>query len=176
MKQLLQIGSFVLLSLVAACGGGSDEQTEAKTSVGKATAAGLTVELFSDAKLATGMVPLFVAVTSEASEAVTDAAVDLVPVMTMEDMKHGAPVIGTPALGDDEHYACDVVFPMASGAMATWSATVGVTRPGAAKAEVTVGPLAVEDSGRAATFMDGERRYVASLRGRPTGASGLFDK
>jgi hypothetical protein len=163
MKQLLPIVSLVLLSFAAACGGGSDEQTEAKTSVGRGTAAGLTVELFSDGKLATGMEPIFIAVTSGAGEPVTDAAVDLSAKMAMDDMEHGAPVVGTPAIGDGGQYACDVVFPMASSAMASWTATVGVARPGAARAEVTVGPLAVEDSGRAAAFMDGETRYVASL-------------
>lgn len=163
MKQLLQIGSFVLLSLVAACGGETGAQTPALTSVGKATASGLTVELFSEGKLATGMVPLHLAVTSDAGEAVKDAVVELAPVMAMADMEHGAPVLGAPALGDDGRYGCDVVFPMASSAMATWSALVGVTRPGAAKAEVTVGPLAVEEEGRAAAFMDGETHYVASL-------------
>lgn len=67
-------------------------------------------------------------------------------------MEHSAPVIGSPALSDDEYYGCAVVFSMPSGTMGSWSVKASVQRPGAAAVEATFSNLTVADTGRAKSF------------------------
>lgn len=82
---------------------------------------------------------------------------------------HGAPVIGGPALGADGLYHCAVVFQMATSDMGSWSASVGVMRPGSPAVEASFPSLTVADSGRAKTFSYTDpdtaavTKYVASL-------------
>jgi hypothetical protein len=78
-------------------------------------------------------------------------------------------MIGTPTVGADGLYHCEVVFQMASSAMGSWSATVGVTPAGSSAVEASFPTLTVTDSGRAKTFSYTDpvtsvvTKYVASL-------------
>lgn len=160
------------LALAVALGCASDKQDPAapKTSVATATAGNLSVELLTDTRLETGMTPIYVKVTTASGQVVSDAAVTFRPVMSMTGgTSHGAPVIGAPAAGADGLYHCDVVFQMATSAMGSWSATVGVTPAGSAAVEASFPTLPVADSGRAKTFSytdpvtSAVTKYVASL-------------
>ncbi len=159
-----------LLSLLLLAGCGADPETERpKVSVASASAGDLSVELLADGRLETGMTPVYLKVTNAAGP-VTDAEVTFAPLMSMGNgMDHACPVIGSPALGPDGLYRVDVVFQMASSDMNTWSATVGITRPGTAAVEASFSLLPVADSGRARTFAYTDpdtlatSKYVASL-------------
>lgn len=162
--------SLALALAVAGCASHNKDPSAPKTSLATAPAGDLTVELLTDTQLETGMTPIYVKVKTAAGQVVTDATVTFTPVMAMTGgMNHSAPVIGTPTVGADGLYHCDVVFQMASSAMDSWSATVGVTLPGFSAVEASFPSLTVADSGRAKTFSytDPETsavtKYVASL-------------
>jgi hypothetical protein len=161
--------SLAFVIALAGCAS-EDDPTAPKTSVATAPAGDLTVELLTDTRLETGMTPIYLKVKTAAGQVVTDAAVTFTPVMAMTGgTSHSAPVIGTPTLGGEGLYHCDVVFQMATSAMGSWSATVGVTRPGSATVEASFPSLTVADSGRAKTFSYWDpdtsvtTKYVASL-------------
>jgi hypothetical protein len=154
-----------LMLLLAACG--ADAPSATRLRVATAPAADLTVELLADAPLGTGLNALYLKVTDAAGSPVTDATVTFTPLMTMPGppvMTHRAPVTGAPALGACGCYGTGVVFQMASGMMGTWSATVGVTRPGGALKEATFANLSVADTGLAKTFTVGMSKYVVGLK------------
>lgn len=164
--------TIVLALALAASGCASDEQDPAApmTSLATVAAGELTVELLTDTQLETGMTPIYVSVRTAGGQAVTDATVTFTPVMTMTGgTSHGAPVLGAPTLGADGLYRCAVVFQMASGTMGSWSATVGVARPGSAPVEASFPSLTVADSGCGKTFSytdpdtSAVTKYVASL-------------
>ena len=129
-----------------------------------------TVELLTDNALQTGLTPIYVKVTTNGGQAVTDATVTFVPLMSMSSgMQHSAPVLDQPAIAPDGLYHGSVVFQMASGAMDSWSATVDVTQPGAAPVEAKFATLTVADSGRSQVFTYTDpvsamaSKYVSSL-------------
>ncbi len=165
---LLVPSAFVLLAL-AACDS-SPSGSAPKASVAVASQGGLSVELLTDTRLETGMTPVYLRVSDTSGRSVTDATVTFAPTMAMATgTSHGAPVIAPPALDADGLYRCDVVFQMASGASGSWSATVGITRPGATEVAVPFPALTVSDGGRARTFTytdpntSATVKYVASL-------------
>ncbi len=163
--------SVALAAVVAACTSNKeDNPATPKTSVATVTAGDLTVELLTDTRLETGMTPIYVSVRTASGEAVTDAAVTFMPMMSMTGgTSHSAPMIGSPTIGEDGLYRCAVVFQMPTSEMGSWSATVGITRPGAASVEASFPGLSVTDSGRAKvwTYTDAatgaQTRYVMSL-------------
>ncbi len=168
MSRRLFCSSFA--ALLAACASGGSSAAPARVSVATATAGDLTVELLTDGALATGMSPIHLDVRTSSGQRVTDAAVAFAPRMAMAGgTAHGAPVVGTPTVGEDGLYHCAVVFQMASSEMDTWSATATVTRPGAAPVEATFPSLPVSDAGRARTFTSTDpdtsavTRYVMSF-------------
>ncbi len=162
--------SLALAAALAGCASATKDTSAPKTSVATAAAGDLTVELLTDTQLETGMTPIYLKVTTASGQVVTDATVTFMPVMAMTGgLNHSAPVIGTPTVGADGLYDCDVVFQMATSATGTWSATGGVTRPGSAMVEASFPSLTVADSGRARTFSYTDpdtstvTKYVASL-------------
>jgi hypothetical protein len=164
--------ALTLALAVAALGCASDKQDPAapKTSLATASAGNVTVELLTDTQLETGLTPIYLKVTTATGQVVTDAAVTFMPVMSMTGgTTHGAPMMGPPTLGADGLYRCDVVFQMATSAMGSWSATVGVTPAGSSAVEASFPSLTVVDSGRARTFSSTDpvtsavTKYVASL-------------
>ena len=167
------IARFLVTALAfqaVACGSSSKTASATKVSLATASADTLTVELLTDTALETGLTPIYVKVTTSAGQAVTDATVTFVPLMSMSGgMKHSAPVLDQPAIGPDGLYHGSVVFQMASTAMDLWSATVTVTRPGTAPAEAAFEALNVADSGRAKVFSYTDPvsaaliKYVSSL-------------
>jgi hypothetical protein len=168
--------TLVLAAALAVAGCASDPAADApavKTSIATATAgtgaSALTVELLSDRGLETGMTPIYVKVTA-GGQAVTDADVSFEPMMAMSGgMNHNCPV-GTPVIGSDGLYHGWANFGMASSMMGSWSAKVGVTRPGQARVEASFPTIAVADSGRAKSFLDFDpdtlvtTKYLASIR------------
>jgi hypothetical protein len=154
--------SLAALVLVAACG--SDPQPPTgKVSVTSATVAPYAVELLTDTKLETGLTPIYLRITS-GGQAVNDATVTFAPMMAMTGgTGHGAPVLAPPSLDNGGFYRCDVVFPMASATDGTWSATIGITRGGAAAVQVPLASLPVADTGRSASFSGGSNKYLLSL-------------
>lgn len=166
--------ALVLAAALAVAGCASDPAADApavKTPVATATTTtgGLTVELLSDRALETGMTPIYVKV-SAGGAAVTDADVTFEPLMAMSGgMNHACPV-GKPQIGSDGLYHGYANFGMATSMMGSWSAKVGVTRPGQARVEASFPTLVVTDSGRAKSFQDFDpdtlvtTKYLASIR------------
>jgi YtkA-like protein len=165
--------SLVAALALAACGGASQPAQQQRTSVAKATAGALSVELLTDSRLEVGLTPVYVKVTDAAGAVVKDATVTVTPIMTMTTttgmMQHGAPTLPRAGLSDDEYYACDMVFSMPSSETGSWAARVTVARPGAAPVEALFDHLAVADTGRAKSFTStdpvtsAKTKYVASL-------------
>lgn len=169
---------------VAGCVSEKEDTTAPKTSLGVVTQGDLTVELLTDTRLETGMTPIYVKVTKGTGQAVTDAAVSFMPLMTMTTqtgtMSHSAPVIGPPELAAGGLYHCDVVFQMPTTTSGSWSAAVGVTLPApAAEVSFDFPSLTVTDSGRAARFSYADpvtsavTKYVMSLNFEAAPAVGL---
>ncbi len=165
-------GCRIGLVLLAGLGACDSAATEPSTlaSVVSASGAGLGVEMLTDDRVETGLTPIYLEVTTDAGQPVTDATVTFVPLMTMTgSMSHSAPVLGVPTLDDDGRYRVDVVFQMPTSDMGSWRATATVARPGAAPAEVTFPTFPVADSGRSKVFTwtdpatAEERKYIASL-------------
>jgi hypothetical protein len=162
--------SLVLVTLVSACGSGASQTpTPSKTSLGQTTVGGLSVELFTDNQLRTGLAPLYLKLTDSGRHTITDATLTVTPQMTMSGgMQHGAPVLGDPALDSNGLYHVDVVFQMASSTTDIWAVTVGIARAGTAAAQAQFNALTVVESGRAAVFSytptgGAEADYVASF-------------
>jgi hypothetical protein len=153
MKSLTQILAAVLALTAAGCSSDPAEQAASKVPVATASAGGLQVDLLSTGALETGWTPLYFKVSTAAGQPVTDADVTFEPMMAMtpSGMNHGTPV-GAPALGSDGVYRGYANFIMASGASGSWSAKVGVTRPGSARVDVPFPQLVVHESGRATSF------------------------
>ncbi len=162
-----------LTLVLAACGSTTPPPPTGLASVATAAAGDLTVELLTDKALGTGLTPIYLKITTASGAAVTDATVTFEPLMTMPTMSHTCPVMGAPALTADGLYATAAVFQMASGAMGTWSATVGVTRPAAATKTATFANLQVADTGLARTFENGTSKFVVSLSFQQGPAVGL---
>jgi hypothetical protein len=171
MKRALFLLFIVVVVLCTACSTTTTESGDnlSRTSLGAAKAGDLTVELLTQTRLETGMTPVYVRITSAEGVPVTDATVTFVPMMAMGNGKnHSAPVIGTPTLIADGTYELAVVFQMASTDVDVWSATVGVTLPGAAEAKAQFPLLTVTDSGRAKPFLytapdNTGTKYIASI-------------
>ncbi|MEI7894579.1 MAG: FixH family protein [Myxococcales bacterium] len=163
--------------LLAGCSSDSNKLSS-KSSIAQASAGDLTAELLADGPMQTGLTPVYVRVSS-GGVTVTDATLTFMPMMSMSaGTKHSAPVIGPAALGADQLYALSVVFQMATSDMGTWSATVGVTRPGKTALELTFPALTVADSGRAKTFSYVDpagisTKYVASFNFKAAPKVGL---
>ena len=156
-----------------------------QTSVGSLTQDGLTVELFTDTRLETGLTPLWVSVKNAAGQPVTGATVALKPMMAMAAtqtapaFEHSAPTFGcAPMTADgDGLYHCDAVFQMMTTATGgSWRADVSITAGGAPVAvsldPVVVSPCALATSGSSGcsavfSYTDPNTqvatRYVASL-------------
>jgi YtkA-like len=146
--------SLVLVALVSACGSiSSKTPTVAKTSLGQTTVGGLSVELFTDSQLQTGLSPLYLKLTDSGGHSITDATLTVTLQMTMSGgMQHGAPVLGDPSVDSSGLYHVDVVFQMASSATDIWAVSVDIARAGTAAVEAQFNALTVVDSGRALSF------------------------
>ena len=173
MKRIALAVAFLTL---AGCSSSSDPAPAAtpKTSVAKQTVGDLTVELLTDTRLETGLTPVWVSVKNAAGQPVTDATVNLVPMMAMAGpppFEHSAPTFGCAAMVVEEAmYHCDVVFQMMTTPTGgSWRADVTVTRPGAAPVDLSFDPITIEDSGCAKVFTytnpttQVATRYVASM-------------
>jgi hypothetical protein len=162
--------SLVLLALVSACGASAAQSAAvAKTSLGQTTVGGLSVELFTDSQLQTGLSPLYLKLTDSGAHVITDATLTVTPQMTMSGgMQHGAPVFGDPSVNSSGLYHVNVVFQMASSATDIWAVSVDIARAGAAAVHAQFNALTVVDSGRAVVFSytatgGTQSNYVASF-------------
>lgn len=164
--------SVALAATLAACGS-SDEKSPpvtTKVPVASAPAGDLAVELLTDSRLEVGMTPIYLSVRTANGSAVTDATVSFVPTMTMMGGKsHSAPVMAPAVLGSDGTYRTEVVFQMASGDMGTWSADVGIVRPGQPDVVAHLPSLTIAETGRAKSFANTDpvsavtTKYILSL-------------
>jgi hypothetical protein len=157
-----------LVALLSACGSNASQTaTVAKTSIGQATVDGLSVELFSDNQLQTGLSPLYFKISDSEAHVVSDATLTVTPQMTMSGgMQHGAPVLGDPSADSSGLYHVDVVFQMASSTTDIWTLSVGIARAGAAALQAQFNALTVAESGRTVVFSPTggtQTDYVASF-------------
>lgn len=184
MKTFLQGLSLLSLFVTSACGGSATRNdaaaATAKTQVATAAAGDLTVTLLSDGPLATGLNRLYVRVENAVGAPVVDAAVSLLPMMSMSNGKqHTCPMLGVPTVDADGLYRVDVVFQMASSDVDTWSATVGLTLSDGTTAEASMPLPSVPDSGRVKSFSYTDpvssvaTSYVASMSFASAPAVGL---
>jgi len=174
MKALSHIPLATVAMVAVACSSSSPDRRQdgavAKASIAIATAGGLTVALLADKDLETGLIPIYLQITTASGQPVTDATVTFSPTMAMSGVvEHGAPLSESPTIASDGLYHTGVVFPMASTPTGTWSATVDVTRPGATTVEVSFPTLDVRENGSASMFSYTDpvksvtTRYVTSL-------------
>ncbi len=164
------VPSLILVALVSACGSSASQApTTTKTSLGQTTVDGLSVELFTDSQLHTGLSPLYLKLTDSGAHVITDANLTVTLQMTVSGgMQHGAPVLGDPSVDSSGLYFVDVVFQMASSATDIWAVSVEIARAGAAAVQAQFNPLTVVDSGRALSFSytptgGTQSNYVASF-------------
>jgi hypothetical protein len=165
MRRIAAVPCSVAL-LLAACSGGGGVAEDAPpilgTEVASGSGGGYAVRLLASGPLQVGLNPLAVELETVGGAPVTDAAVELLPLMTMGAESHRCPVIGPSAAGPDGRYGFHAVFQMATG-MGTWSAEVAVTRSGT----TVVVPLSdlsvVAGKDLAKSFVAGASRYVMAL-------------
>jgi hypothetical protein len=163
-RAALATTALALAMTLTACA--ADAPVVNQLTLGVAAADDLSVQLLSDAPLGTGLNTVYLKVTDVMGSPVTDATVTVTPLMTMPGpppMTHRCPVMGAPELLSCGCYRAEVVFQMASGMMGSWSATVGVTRPGGPLKQATFTNLEVADTGRARTFQSGMSKFVVSM-------------
>lgn len=137
--------------------------------VSETTAGTKNIELFTDTRLETGLVPLYLKVTDSDGNAVSNANVTFTPMMTMANGKsHSCPLIEVPFLDEDDGlFHTAAVFQMASSEMGEWSASVTIESD--LDETGTFQKLQVAESGRAQTFAYTDpttaavHRYVSSL-------------
>jgi len=169
----LQIFVFIvgLYSLTSCSTTTNPAQTvKSKVSIGTAEAGDTTVELLTDGKLETGLVPIYIKLSDASHKAITDANVTFAPMMSMSNgMSHTCPVFGSPVLEQGDVYHVDVVFQMPSSDVDFWSATVGINDTDAEMNDAVFDKLDVPDNHRVQTFTFTDpttseaTRYVSSL-------------
>lgn len=164
------------LLLLAACAGGGEAAEDPPPildlEVATGSGGGYAIRLLAAAPLQVGLNPLAVEIATETGAPVTDAAVELLPLMTMGPESHRCPVIGPSAAGPDGRYGLHAVFQMASGP-GTWSAEVAVTRAGATAYVPLSGLSVVAGKDLARSFVAGGSRYVMALEFVSTPTVGL---
>ncbi len=167
----------VLLSMaLAACGGGSTDDTAAGSDSGDPTAptdpapsvliaAGRagpwSVEVRSDRALGTGIAALAVRVSAEDGTAVTDASLGVEAWRPATGLV--APVTNGPRIGADGAYHVDVSIAQAASAAEGWTFRLEVTRAGE-RAVATFAGLAVADRRLAGTFTNGGTTSILAVR------------
>lgn len=170
MKRLANVLLAVELALLSGCTSANPSAPEwQKVRVAETTAGTKHVELFTDERLETGLVPIYLRVTDVDGNTVPDVNVTLMPMMVMTNGKsHSCPIIEVPHWDEDDGlHRTAVVFQMASSEMGEWNATVIVDSD--VQEEGTFQRLQVAESGRAQTFSYTEpststlHRYVSSL-------------
>lgn len=152
--------------LLAACSGGGGGAEEVPpvldTAIASGSGGGFAIRLLASAPLQVGLNPLAVEIETVGGAPVTDADVDLLPLMTMGAEGHRCPVIGPSAAGPDGRYGFHAVFQVASG-MGTWSAEVAVTRGGTTVVIPLSALSVVSGKDLARSFVAGGSLYVMAL-------------
>ncbi|MBL8921401.1 MAG: FixH family protein [Myxococcaceae bacterium] len=161
-----RLSSLFLVLVLAACGPAPSTPAP-RTVLGTATVDTLSGELSTSARLSMGLSTVWMKLTDNGAP-VTDAAVMLMPVMTMPTKSHACPVVGEVVHQGGGVYRGQLVFQMASADMGTWTLGVKVTRGGVEKKlsfDVVVGDgssvhsFTVADPNNAAMM----KRYVMSV-------------
>jgi hypothetical protein len=148
------------------------------TSLAKATAAAVEVELLAAHPLAVGPNRVYYRVTS-AGQSVQEAAIVQRPVMQMMGMQHACPVTNPGTVATDGLFAADLVFQMASSSSDTWHLEVDVTPDGGSQQTVVLGSIPVAAAPWAKTLKAGTgmavERYVVAVRFAAPPKVGLND-
>lgn len=168
--------SAVVASLALFLASCSSSSGSGRTLLGTAHAGTITVQLYTATQLATGLSPLYVKLTDSSGAGVTAAIVTFVPTMTMTGGgAQTAPVVGPVTLNNEFLFQGFVMFPMASGAMGSWSMKVGVqSGPGLGPTAYANFPsLPVADTGAAKSFTSGGVDYVLSFNLKSVATVGL---
>lgn len=130
--------------------------------LGTAQAGTIKVQLYTATQLATGLSPLYAKLTDASGAGITTAVVTFAPTMTMTGGgTHTAPVVGPVTLNNEYLFQGYILFPMASGAMGSWSMQVGVQiAPALGPTYANFPSLPVANTGAAASFASGGLEYV----------------
>lgn len=158
----------IVVSLISICACGTDAPPSPPGNRVKGVLAGsgasaITVDLYTMERLETGLVPIFLRLTTgQANQVVTDAEVSYKLRLTLgNNTVTSAPVIGSPTRDANNFYRNDVIFSQQSATTgagastsATWSMEVTVKRGGVTFDPVLLNDLPVSESGRATTFDD----------------------
>ena len=121
----------VLALALVACGPATTPEPS-RTVLGTATVDTLSGELSSTAALSMGLSTVWVKLTDNGAP-VTDAALMLMPVMTMPTKSHACPVVGEVVHEGGGVYRGQLVFQMASSDQGTWTVGAKVMRGGVEK-------------------------------------------
>jgi hypothetical protein len=161
-----------LAVVLASC---SSSSGSGLTPLGSAQAGAITVQLYTATQLATGLSPVYAKLTDASGAGVTTAVVTFVPTMTMTGGgTHTAPVVGPVNLNNEFMFQGYVMFPMASGAMGSWSMKVGVQiLPAVAPTYANFPSLPVAETGCASTFASGGTTYALSFNLKSVATVGM---
>jgi len=130
--------------------------------LGTAQAGAIKVQLYTATQLATGLSPVYAKLTDASGAGITTAIVTFVPTMTVTGGgTHTAPMVGPVTLNNEFLFQGYILFPMASGAMGSWSMQVGVQiLPALVPTFANFPSLPVADTGKAASFASSGLEYV----------------
>jgi hypothetical protein len=160
-RSFAKLSPFALALLLSAC---SESSSGGMTFLGSGQAGAVTVQLYTDTQLQTGLSPVYAKLTDASGVGITAAIVSFAPTMTMTGGgTHTAPVVGPVTLNNQYLFQDYVVFPMPSGTSGSWSMKVHVQLPGQADAFANFPSLPVAASGNAATFTSGATNYLLSM-------------
>lgn len=145
---LLPIFIIILSIFLTAC---SDDDVKVdptagliKVTEGYVADAGAKVEIWSKENFVSGLNEIFLAVyDSESGKEITDAEIELYPLMDMHTMSHSCPVLQPKQEAVNRLFPAEIMFTMPSGDMGSWTLDVTLTnaivnKTGTATFEITV--------------------------------------
>jgi len=160
-RSFAKLSPFALALLLSAC---SETSSAGMTFLGSGQAGAVTVQLYTDTQLQTGLSPVYAKLIDASGAGITVAVVSFAPTMTMSGGgTQTAPTVGPVTLNNQYLFQDYIVFPMASGTAGSWSMKVHVQLPGQASAFANFPSLPVAASGNAATFASGATNYLLSM-------------
>lgn len=171
----LAVPAFALLSCSEDSTTAPSPQPSGLLSIGKASDAGLTVELLAAKEPATGYNPLYAKVTDASGRVLRRARLTLTPLMDMGTKIHAAPVEQPAGLSGDVFPAA-VVFTMPGGDAGSWTIRADVYDSADGTGAQIAVPVQVGESGRTSvvTGTDGDT-YIVTMACMCGAAVGMND-
>lgn len=160
-RSFAKLSPLALALALSAC---SESSSGGMLLLGTAQTGTVTVTLYTDTQLQTGLSPVYAKLVDASGAGITVAVVSFAPTMTMTGGgAQTAPVVGPVTLNNQYLFQDYVVFPTASGAGGSWSMKVHVQLPGQAATFANFPSLPVADTGNATSFANAGTKYLLSM-------------